>query len=815
MTRRPWTRRAALLAGAILTVGAGGWLWLRASLPRTSGQVPVRGLSAPAGIVRDADGVVHIHAATDADALFALGYAHAQDRLWQMEFQRRVAAGRLSELLGESTLGTDRFLRTLGLHRAAAAALSALDAESRSLLAAYAAGVNAFLAEGRRLPPEFLILRARPEPWRPEDSLGWIKMMSQDLAGDYDLELLRGRLLDLLGPERTAELLPDYVSGAPPSLPEEAASVSHADPIPGRASPALDASTADGLLALGEDLRLRFGLMLPGSGSNSWVVSARLAAGGKPLLANDPHLSARIPAVWYLAELHGDRIHAVGATLPGVPGIVIGLNAHIAWGMTNLNADSQDLYLERLDPVSGRRYATEAGWRDLELIDEPIRVKGRADPVPWVARLTRHGPLLSDVLSDAARPMALRWTALDEDDTSFAALIAIDRAGNRAEFLSALSRFVTPPQTFAYADDAGHIGMIGAGRLPLRPADQRGDLPHPGWDGRADWTGMLGFEALPQAWDPEQGWLANANQRLAGSSYPTPLSNQWAPPYRMLRIAARLGALAERGAITLDDLKDLQLDQHSLPLARFAASALRLRTQPPSGQDLAARALKEVADGLADRDSQAVALVEAWSAAFTRAALQDEFGADLAATVIRRRHPQLLARMLDGDRAAATWCDDRRTLPLESCAQLLATSLHDAVAQVGLPAEAGADDLPSGATWGRLHRTQYSHNPFSEVPLLRPFFHRAIANGGDTYTVNVGNVDPETLEQRNVPSYRQLIDFGRPGADRFMQTTGQSGNPLGAHYDDLIVRHRDGAYLPMRLDPAPPEGIALLLLPAP
>lgn len=815
MTRRLWTRPVVLLAGAILVAAVGGWLWLRASLPRTSGQVTARGLVAPASIVRDADGVVHIHADTDADALFALGYAHAQDRLWQMEFQRRVAAGRLSELLGESTLGTDRFLRTLGLHRAAAAALAALDAESRALLAAYAAGVNAYLAEGRRLPPEFLILRAHPEPWRPEDSLGWIKMMSQDLAGDYDLELLRGRLLDLLGPERTAELLPDYAAGAPPSLPETATPVSAAEPVPGRGFDALDPPTADGLLALGEGLRERFGLMLPGSGSNSWVVSGRLAAGGKPLLANDPHLSARIPAVWYLAEVHGDKIHAVGATLPGVPGIVIGRNARIAWGMTNLNADTQDLYLERLDPASGRRYLTEAGWRDLELIDEPIQVKGRADPEPWVARLTRHGPLLSDVLPGASQPMALRWTALDRDDSSFAALIAIDRAGNRAEFLLALSRFVTPPQNFAYADDAGHIGLIGAGRIPLRPAGHGGDLPRPGWDGAADWTGILAFDAQPQAWDPEQGWLANANQLLVGPRYPNHLSNQWAPAYRMQRITDRLSALAKRGAITLDDLKDLQLDQHSLQLADFAKAALRLGTPHADGQGLAERALREAGDGLTDRDSPAVGLLEAWFAAFTRGALQDEFGGDLAETVIRRRHPLLVSRMLSGDRAAAIWCDDRRTLRLESCGVLLATSLRDALAQVGLSAHAGPEDLASGSTWGSLHRTQYSHNPFSEVPLLRPFFHRAIANGGDTYTVNVGNVDPETLEQRNVPSYRQLIDFGRVGADRFMQTTGQSGNPLGAHYDDLIARHRDGDYLPMRLNSEPPEGDTLLLRPAP
>ena len=814
VTRVLWSRRLALFAAVTLALGGLGWLWLRASLPRTAGRVSVRGLHASATITRDRDGVPHILAATDADALFALGYAHAQDRLWQMEFQRRVAAGRLSEVLGESTLNTDRYLRTLGLHRAAATAYKALDEDSRSLLRAYAAGVNGFLAEGGRLPPEFVILQTRPEPWRPEDSLGWIKMMSQDLAGDYETELLRGRLLALLGPERMADLLPDYVAGALPSVPGSGGPAGSAAPSP---APVLDAPTADGLLAMGEDLRSRFSLMLPGGGSNSWVVSGRLAAGGKPLLANDPHLSARIPSVWYLAELHGDRIHAVGSTLPGVPGIVIGRNAHIAWGLTSLVADTQDLYLERLDPDRGRRYQTEAGWQDLTLIDEPIRVKGRQRPEPWVARLTRHGPLISDVLADAAQPMALRWTALDDDDSSFAALIAIDRAAGRADFQAALARFVTPPQNFAYADDAGHIGLIGAGRIPLRPAGLHGELPRPGWDGAAEWTGFVPFESLPQAWDPDQGWLANANQLLVGSSYPFHLSNQWSPPYRMTRISGRLNELSERGDITLDDLQALQLDRRSLPIATFAAAALKLGVPAASGGlDLVLNALLAAADGTVERDSRGAALLEVWFAAFARAALVDEFGEELARTVIAERHPQLVERMLAGDAGAALWCDDRRTMGLESCADLFKASLGDALERVGLPRER-PDDAPASAaaTWGDLHHSQYPHNPFSEVPLLRPLFHRSIANGGDSYTVNVGNVDPESLDQRNVPSYRQLIDFGRPDTDRFMHTTGQSGNLLSDHYDDLIERHRDGQYLTMRLDRTPPLGRALVLEPLP
>ena len=366
----------AIALGMLVLVLAGGWLYLRSSLPKTSGAVSLAGLDGQVEIVRDADGVPHIFASTDNDAFFALGYVHAQDRLWQMEFQRRTGAGRLSEILGEATLDVDKFLRTLGTYRAAESAWPALSMETKLAVEAYVAGINAWIGEGRTLPIEFLILGVKPEPWTVYDSMVWSKMMMWDLGGNWDDELLRTLLLSAVGRERAADLMPGYPDGA---------------------TTILAADTADSLLAL--DAFLKDSLQLGGLdvGSNNWVIGGGRTESGQPLLANDPHLGASIPSIWYLVELQGDRLHVTGATFPGMPIVPIGHNDNIAWGLTNLGPDVQDLYIERINPQHPNQYEVDGEWVDMTIVAEEIVVQGEEEALLYAARSTRHGPLISDV----------------------------------------------------------------------------------------------------------------------------------------------------------------------------------------------------------------------------------------------------------------------------------------------------------------------------------------------------------------------------------------------------------------------------------
>ena len=507
-----------LLLVALLAAG-GGYLWLRRSLPQTTGELRAPGLAAPVRVVRDRDGVPHITAESEADALFALGFVHAQDRLWQMEFQRRIGQGRLSELFGPATLSTDRFLRTLGVYRAAQSAFEALAPDTRALLEAYAAGVNASIeASAGSLPVEFVILGAEPEPWRPEDSLVWAKMMAWDLGGNWSEELLRASLEAQFGPEAAAELMPPSAADDPLILPDGGLGAAAAAPrdlaaqrdegAPAAAAPG-EARVYAELLAIGRELQA-LGFGGEHVGSNNWVVAGSRTASGKPLLANDPHLGARIPSIWYLAHISGGSIDAVGATLPGLPGIVIGHNAHIAWGVTNTNPDVQDLFIERINQRNEVLYRGQ--WEPMTIIPERIRVKGE-DDVELFVRVTRHGPLISDLIDGTGQPLAFRWTALDPEDGTLEAFLKVNRARNWDEFTAALRGYQAPMQNFVYADVEGNIGYYAPGALPVR-ARGDGTAPVEGWSGDYDWVGYAPFEALPHDYNPERGYIVTANNQV-------------------------------------------------------------------------------------------------------------------------------------------------------------------------------------------------------------------------------------------------------------------------------------------------------------
>lgn len=780
------------VAIAVVVATGGAWVYFRSSLPPTAGDLTVAGISAPVAITRDADGVPHIHAASDRDAWFGLGFAHAQDRLWQMEMQRRIGAGRLSEILGEPTVETDQFLRTLGAHRAARAALAHASPEARAVLDAYAAGVNAWLGAGHPLPPEFVLLGARPAPWTALDSLTWAKMMAWDLGGNWDDDLLRVRLTQAVGPERAARLLPDY--------PRDGATIVAAAHMP--------AAAGDVLLDLDTRLQVDFQLGGRDVGSNNWVIAGRHTASGLPLLANDPHLGARIPSTWYLAEIRGGRVHVAGATLPGLPGVLAGRNDAIAWGATNLGPDVQDLYFERLNPDDPNQYAAGGRWEDLRIVEEPIVVKGREEPIRWAARATRNGPLVSDASDTPGAPLALRWTALDDDDTTLDAFLDLQTAGDWEQFLAALSQLVVPGQNFVYADRAGNIGYAATGRIPIRPAGDTGGAPLPGWEAGHAWIGWIPWDDLPRVLNPPAGYVVTANNRVVDDDYPYHIAQSWTPPYRAGRIVERIEAKIAAGErLDVAAMAALQGDQVSLQARELAPRLAAVA--PEDARQARAIALVRAWDGRLDAGSAAAAIYSAWFIALGEAVVADDLSGALYERYAERTHPQFLADVLA--RADAGWCDDVLTAPREDCDAIARIALDTALD--GLEERMGTD--MAAWRWGTVHQTQYAHQPFSEVAWLKPFFHRAIANGGDGYTVNVAPVRlAARYEQYRVPSYRQIVDLSPADDSRFVVTTGQSGHPLSPHYDDMIARHQAVADLPMRFGRPIAAGDRLVLQPA-
>jgi penicillin amidase len=783
---------ALILIVILLLGGSGGYLYFRHSLPTTSGTIQVAGIQGRIEIIRDLDSVPHIYAQTPADAFFGLGYVHAQDRLWQMEYQRRIAQGRLSEIFGDQTLTTDQFLRTLSVYRAATSAWATLPAQDQATINAYVAGINAFIAthSGAALPPEFTLLGVTPEAWTGPDILAWLKVMAFDLGGNYWTELFRREVVQTVGPQRAGELLPGY--------PEDGASI-------------LTASAArfdyDGLLALDGDFRRLMGIGTPngeGLGSNNWVVDPTKSTTGAPILANDPHLESRIPSIWYLAHLSAGDLDVIGATIPGLPAVIIGRNQSIAWGMTNTDPDVQDLFHERLDP-SGQLVEFQGRLEPLRVFTETIQVKDAA-AVQHVVRATRHGPLISEAINaqDAERPpeqrrpaldaLALRWTAIDEADASVSSLLAINRAQNWEEFQAALRPYVAPVLNFVYADVRGNIGYYAPGRVPVR-ASGDGSLPAEGWTGAAEWQGWIPFEAMPHALNPSDHMLVTANNRPVLGNTPYFLGRDWAPPYRAQRISDLLRA---RPQLSPADHQAIQGDTVSL-YARELLPALLPLVTPADDRERQAIALLTAWDGDTAGASAAAAIFETWVIKLTAGTAADELG-----PLTYRRYQGLfsfVSRFLVTTfrDPGSPWCDNVTTPAAENCATAATLALREALAELTDRLGPNID----GWRWDALHTVMFPHQPFETVPVLGSIFNRSVPNGGDSSTVNLGHVAYDPLfAQYSVAGYRQIIDLSAPDAGVFIQATGQSGHVLSAEYADYIEDWQAVRYRPMRFSRA-------------
>ncbi len=776
------TLALAVLAGflfLIVGVPAAGFLWLKSSLPQVDGEAALPGLEAEVSVLRDADGIVTITAESDMDAYRALGYVHAQDRLWQMDFMRRSGAGRLSEVVGAPTLRIDKIMRTLGFYSLAEASYEKLSPEVRAALDAYTAGVNAYMEnKSGAWPPEFYLLRYRPEPWTPADSLVWGRLMAIQLSGNWRSELLRARLNAFLEPEEIRALWPDYPADAPVALAD------------------LDRKAAlDPLEALPWALE-------PKDASNSWVLSGARTTTGKPILANDPHLALKSPGLWYLVDIQTPSGRIRGASAPGVPFIVLGQNEHLAWGFTTTHSDTQDLFVEKLDPAREDHYITPDGPRPFETREEVIKVRDEEDVVLTVRR-SRNGPILDDIaeprdLESAAktagaeekRVLALAWPALRDDDLIPQAIYGFNRAGNWAEFLDASRFFHSPQQNIVYADTEGNIGLVVPGRVPMR-AKGDGRVPVPGWSGEYDWQGFIPFAELPQGSNPESGLYVVANNKIVDDAYPHLITADWPSSYRAARIQEVLDALPQS---SIEQSLALQNDNISLA----ARQIMPLLLQTKSSYRAAPQALELLRnwDFSMDRDRPEPLIFANWLAELNRAMLEDELGEEFSSFQVPKT--ELLTRILRNDPSVATqnWCDYTDIDGEQSCNDILANALLKAL--YNLDSAFGGD--MSKWRWGDVHRATLPHPVLSRVPVLRDLFDISVETDGGGETVNRAGMSfrgaiEERFIDRHGAGYRAVYDLANPDNSRFMISTGQSANPLSPLYDSFTQRWSNGEYI--------------------
>jgi len=783
---RKWLIRIGIVLLVIVIVLAGVGTWfVRRPWTQDSGTIKVPGLLASVEIIRDQWGVPHIYAQNEHDLFFAQGYVHAQDRLWQMETSRRLSSGTFSAILGEQGLWIDPYMRTVGLRRVAERVWTEMDDDCRTILESYAKGVNAYIEMHRnRLPLEFAILGVDPEPWTPIDTLVWGGLMADDTHHGAD-ELGLAEIVALLGEEAARRLMWTSDQDIPIIVPSEAGSYDWLR----------HAGFKQKLASLSEWL----GDLGLGWASNNWVVHGSQTATGKPILANDTHLNLMMPSYWYENGLHGGRFDSVGFTIPGVPLVVVGHNQHIAWGITNLRADDQDYYIERLDDLENpTQYEFMGEWQDLEFVRETIEVKG-LDPVTLEIPFTHHGPIVNmeDVSeSSDEKPLALGWTFY-ECNTILKSIVLLNSATNWDDFHAALQYWDALGLNFVYADVEGNIGYQAAGRVPIRPPEHQGILPVPGWTGEYEWQGFIPFDAMPSVFNPPVGFIATANNKVVPDDYPYLLAREWPPCYR----ARRINELLSTGDhFTVKDMQDIQSDTYLVP-----AKALRpylLAIEPEDDLQAEVLALLEAWDLRYEADCVGASINAVWHKFIVQNTIGDELGDEWLDTLSYRAVQSIFTRsswitelMANADDA---WFDDVNTPEVETRDDIVCRSLTDAVDW--LSEKYGKN--PDRWEWGRLHAVTFFHLPLGSsgvAPLERLFNGRTIPARGDYKTVNMAghSWSDQSFEVLFGTTQRMIVDLNDWDSMLAVNSTGQSEHLFHPHREDQISMWQNVEYRSM------------------
>ena len=809
-----------LIVCLMIVLVSAATIYMGQVLPQTSGSLAVAGLQQRAFVARDTTGVPHITAQTAHDVFFTQGYVTAQDRLFQMEFNRRVAGGRLASMFGagdkNSLIAADEFLRTLGFYQSAQTELANLDPAVRTELQAYADGVNAFInTHQNTLPLEFTILGIHPSPWTPLDSLAYGRVVSLSLDNQWYIKYTRALIIAKAGTGVASALFPAYPEtnptllmgvntaapvtaspGSGPSAMAPSSAVASVTP----SQQALYARTPDTLMVGAQVVHDLLGSLRDSIGSNDWVVDGSRTATHMPLLANDPHLGIMMPSIWYEIALTGAGLNVIGFSFPGDPGVVIGHNDHIAWGVTNVGADNSDLYQETLDPKGHPgQYLYKGQWLPLTTHQETVDVRG-GKPVTFTVSSTVHGPIMNGVVSDvkSLSALALKWSALQPGYT-FQGFFQLDYATNWQQFVAAVSN-IWISQNFVYADTQGNIGYRMSGVLPIRPvANELG--PVDGASGQFEWSGYVAQADMPALFDPPTHIIATANQQIVPSNYPEYVTNNWDQGYRARRID---DLLANATDLTVADFQRIQADVVSVPATQLAPRFIAAG-EAAGGDSAKAAALLQGWNGAMTRDSVAASVYEVTAGTLARETIEPVLGAKLYGVYQSNNDASGIYSVLISllsQPVAPFFGVTSPTNAVNARDVAVAKALHDAYAQL---VKAYGPDT-SKWTWGTLHTATFAHPLASVTPLNLVFGVPSVARPGDSVTVSQGgdgdfSADPPSYAQHTVSSMRQIIDLSNFDNSLWVTTTGESGQPFSAHYSDLVPLWDQFKYQSMAFSP--------------
>ncbi|WP_299783380.1 penicillin acylase family protein [uncultured Roseobacter sp.] len=797
-----WLMRLAAASVVLVVLGVCMVYYLASrSLPDYDKVLKLPYLTAPVEIVRDNANVPHIFGEADPDVFYALGYAHAQDRLWQMTMLRRTAQGRLSEVFGTATVNIDKLVRRLDIYARAVASVDAQDDRTMLLLRAYATGVNARLDEINssalgRGAPEMFIFNAPVSAWRPADSLAIIKLMGLQLSGHLDKEVLRARMsLALSDADRLADILPDAPGSGIAALPE------YAQLVPGvsRFAEATEMPTHP---------LSPFNRSVFAGASNAWAAAPTRSASGGTLLANDPHLGFTAPAIWYLARLQLQSGGVIGATIPGMPLVLSGRSEALGWGLTSAGMDDQDVYIEALNPENPEEYRTPDGYKRFETRGSIINIKDET-PITITLRWTDNGPVLPGThynlasITPPGHVASLAWTVLSPKDTSMAAALRLMEAQSVQDGIDAIEGFIAPAQNLMLVDRE-NIAMKMIGAMPRRDVQHQsqGRLPSPGWIEANRWQGRLPYASNPSFVAPNGGILGNSNNKIVDRPFPNHVSFDWGDTQRVQRWQRLMQA---REVHTRDSFIEAQLDTVSftarslLPL--IGAELWFTGEAAPEGTPLRKRqrALTLLAgwSGEMNEHMPEPLIYMAWLRSLQARMVQDELGP--LASELTHVEPLFIERAFRDIDGASVWCDVIQSAPVETCADMARLALDDALIWIEETWGPALETL----RWGDAHQATHDHPVLGEVPILRFFVNiRQSTNGGDN-TLQRGLTSgsgPDPFHNVHGAGYRGVYDFADPDSSVFVTSTGQSGHFLSRHYDDLAQLWRRGEYIPMSLD---------------